>query len=134
MKVAGKGGTVNRADALMMRLLFVRSDAALERVPAAPRRAENALTVSLLFSGVRCILQYALLPFLLPILGIAADAALPILLLINALAILAIYFSLRRFWSIGYARRWTYLAVAAAALLFLLAFTVYDIIKLSAPA
>lgn len=123
----------SRADDLMMRLLFVRvgGDAAIARDEAAVKRgAENALTLSLLFSGIRCLLQYALLPFLLPIIGIAADATTPILLLINLLAMVSIFFSLRRFWKIGYAHRWRYLAVAAAALVLLLAFTVYDILKL----
>ena len=125
----------SRADDLMTRLLFVRGGAsALARDEAALKRgAENALTLSLLFSGVRCLLQYALLPFLLPIVGIAADATAPLLLLINVIAMVSIFFSLRRFWTIGYAHRWRYLAVAAAALVLLAAFTVYDILKLGAP-
>lgn len=126
---------VSRADNLMTRLLLIRTGAdsgpALDRA-AASRGAENALTVSLLFSGARCILQYALLPFLLPIVGIAADATVPILLLINVVAMASIFFSLRRFWTIGYAHRWRYLVVAAAALTLLVAFTTYDIIKLGA--
>ena len=123
----------SRADDLMMRLLFVRRGGAANiGEGAAARGAENALTLSLVFSGARCILQYALLPFLLPIVGIAADAATHILLLINALAMISIFFSLRRFWSIGYAHRWRYLIVAAAVLVLLLAFTGYDILKLGA--
>ncbi len=119
------------ADDLMTRLLFVRGGAALASDEAGLKRgAENALTLSLMFSGLRCLLQYALLPFLLPIVGIAADATVPLLLLINALAAASIFFSLRRFWTIGYAHRWRYLIVAAAALVLLAAFTVYDIMKL----
>lgn len=97
---------------------------------AQTRRAENALTISLLFSGFRCIFQYALLPFLLPIIGVAADATVPILLLINLIAIVSIFLSLRRFWTIGYKHRWSYLLVALAALTLLIAFTAYDIAKL----
>jgi len=96
------------------------------------RKAENALTLSLAFSGARCILQYAVLPFLLPLVGVAADATAPILLLINLVAMASIYLSLRRFWTIGYAHRWRYLVVAAAALVLLAAFTAYDIVKLGA--
>lgn len=118
----------------MTRLLLVRPGGRLasSNDAALKRGAENALTLSLLFSGARCLLQYALLPFLLPLAGIAADAALPILLLINILAMGSIYFSLRRFWTIGYKHRWRYLVVAAAALALLLAFTMYDILKLGA--
>ena len=119
----------------MTRLLLIRPRAGLaasENEAALKRGAENALTLSLMFSGARCILQYALLPFLLPIIGIAAEATLPILLLINVIAIVSIFFSLRRFWTIGYAHRWRYLVVAAAALVLLAAFTLYDILKLQA--
>lgn len=125
----------SRADNVMARLLFVHSGAAAVAVgdeETVKRGAENALTLSLIFSGARCILQYALLPFLLPIIGIAAEATLPILLLINLVAMVSIFFSLRRFWTIGYAHRWRYLVVAAAALVLLVAFTVYDISKLGA--
>ncbi len=120
---------LNRADTIMTRLLLVSADAVANQSSA--RQAENALTFSLVFSGIRCLLQYALLPFLLPLLGLAADVAVPILLLINLLAMLSIFFSLRRFWTIGYAHRWRYLVVAATALGLLVAFTIYDILKLS---
>ncbi len=123
----------SRADGFMSRLLLIdqrgRITAASDET-AQTRRAENALTISLLFSGIRCILQYALLPFLLPIIGVAADATVPILLLINLIAIVSIFLSLRRFWTIGYKHRWSYLLVALAALTLLIAFTAYDITKL----
>jgi len=123
---------VSRADSLMTRLLLVKPRSANEDAAGSMRQAENALTLSLAFSGARCILQYAVLPFLLPLVGVAADATVPILLLINLAAMVSIYFSLRRFWTIGYAQRWRYLVVAAAALVLLVAFTCYDILKMSA--
>ena len=125
---------LSRADSLMTRVLLVEPAArsAGQDASGTARKAENALTLSLAFSGARCILQYALLPFLLPLVGVAADATVPILLLINVVAMVSIYFSLRRFWTIGYAHRWRYLVVALAALVLLLAFTCYDIVKLGA--
>ena len=123
----------SRADSFMSRLLLIDRGgriAAPSDEAAQTRRAENALTISLLFSGLRCIFQYALLPFLLPIIGVAADATVPILLLINLIAIVSIFLSLRRFWTIGYKHRWSYLLVALAALTLLIAFTAYDIAKL----
>ena len=121
----------SRADSLMTRLLLVKPVVDADAAGTA-RKAENALTLSLAFSGARCILQYAALPFLLPLVGVAADATVPILLLINLAAMVSIFFSLRRFWTIGYAHRWRYLVVAAAALALLVAFTIYDIVKLGA--
>lgn len=123
----------SRADGFMSRLLLIhaRADIATPAAESAQtRRAENALTISLLFSGLRCILQYVLLPFLLPIIGVAADATVPILLLINLIAIASIFLSLRRFWMIGYKHRWSYLLVALAAFTLLVAFTAYDIAML----
>lgn len=123
--------TISRADHLMSRILLIDTSAAETLdYQQQSRQAENALTLSLMFSGVRCLLQYALLPFLLPIVGIAADATIPILLGINVIAIVSIFFSLRRFWKIGYDRRWQYLVVALVALSLLIAFTVYDVMTL----
>ena len=124
---------VSRADSLMAQLLMVEPAPRLAQPGgSAARGAENALTLSLVFSGGRCLLQYVLLPFLLPLAGIAADAAVPFLLLINLLAMVSIFFSLRRFWTILYAHRWRYLVVAGAALALLMAFTAYDITQLAA--
>jgi hypothetical protein len=126
---------LSRADNVMTRLLFINTSGQVtseKTYEEQSRQAENALTVSLMFSGVRCLLQYALLPFLLPIIGVAADATIPILLGINVIAMVSIFFSLRRFWAIGYDRRWQYLVVAVAALTLLVAFTAYDIITLQA--
>lgn len=125
--------SVERADSFMGRLLLIgerQEPTSADLVSSRTRQAENALTFSLLFSGARCIAQYALLPFLLPIIGIAAEATIPILLLINVIAMASIFFSLRRFWTIGYKHRWSYLVVGCAALTLLIAFTVYDIVKL----
>ena len=124
---------ISRADSMMTRLLLVKPLPIYAKGEAGmARRAENALTFSLMFSGARCILQYVLLPFLLPVVGIAADATVPILLLINILAMVSIFFSLRRFWTILYAHRWRYLVVALTALVLLVAFTIYDVVKLAA--
>lgn len=114
----------HRADDLMRRLLWVKPQADNDEVGQS---AERTLGLSLLFSGVRCILQYAVLPFVLPLVGIAADAATPFLLLLTFLAMISIFFSLRRFWQINYTHRWQYLGVAVGALLLLVAFTLYDL-------
>jgi uncharacterized membrane protein len=117
-------------DRMMERILFV-SPQVDEPVSDTPdenaRSAQNALSFSLLFSGVRCVLQYAVLPFILPIIGIAADAAIPLLLIINVAAIVSIVFSLRRFWRIRYAHRWTYLVVATVGLTLLTVFLWMDV-------
>lgn len=113
-------------DRLVGRLLFV------DVQPAATdddvvEHAERVFGFSIMLSGVRCVLQYAILPFVLPIIGIAAETATPLMLVISALAIVSIFLSLRRFWKIGYKYRWQYLIVALAALAALTAFIVLDL-------
>jgi len=96
-------------------------------------KAERVFGLSLLFSGVRCILQYAIFPFVLPLIGIASSAALPVTLTINVVAIVSIVFSLRRFWQIRYARRWEYLVVAVVALVVMISFIVMEVGLLLSP-
>jgi phosphoglycerol transferase MdoB-like AlkP superfamily enzyme len=114
-------------DRFVGRLLFVETPAAPAIRPDKDERSERAFGFSLVFSGIRCILQYAILPFVLPVLGVTMDAAAPISLGINLLAIVLIVYSLRRFWKVGYRHRWRYLPVALTALVLLVAFIVLDL-------
>lgn len=114
-------------DRLMSRLLFVDMRDPHADAEDKTKRAERAFGLSLAFSGVRCILQYAILPFVLPVLGIAADAATHINLIISLLAIVAIVSSLRRFWKVRYQYRWQYLAMALVTLAVLAAFIQMDL-------
>lgn len=115
-------------DRLVGRLLFVEAlPASVSSARGSEQRAERAFGFSLIFSGVRCILQYAILPFVLPIIGVTSEAAVPISLAINLVAITLIIYSLRRFWKIGYRYRWQYLGVAVVALVLLVAFIALDL-------
>lgn len=120
--------TVARLDRLIARLLLVQPHPqATVQEPDTARSAEQAFGFSIVFSGVRCIIQYVILPFVLPVLGIAGELATHITLLINILAIGALVFSLRRFWRINYQYRWLYLAIALPALVILSAFLYFDL-------
>lgn len=114
-------------DRFVGRLLFVETPAAPAIRPDKDQRSERAFGFSLVFSGIRCILQYAILPFVLPVLGVTMEAATPISLGINLLAIVLIVYSLRRFWKVGYRHRWRYLPVALTALVLLVAFIALDL-------
>jgi len=91
------------------------------------QQAERAFSFALLFSGVRCILMYVVLPFILPIIGVAGDFGLYIDIVINVVAIGAIFYSLRRFWIVDYKYKWQYLGVAVVALAVLVAFIALDV-------
>ena len=115
-------------DRLIGRLLFADAQPKISAThDEVAQRAERAFGASVMFSGIRCVLQYAILPFVLPLIGIAAETATPVMLAINGLAIVSIFFSLRRFWQIGYKYRWQYLIIALAALPILTAFIVLDL-------
>lgn len=101
-------------------------DARLEvRLPTAATpeiRPERAFNVSLLISAVRCTLSYVVLPFALPLLGLAPGVG-PILgVTIGVVAIAANVYSIRRFWSTGHPwrRPITVLHVGVIALLVVL--------------
>ncbi len=114
-------------DRLMGRLLWVDMSAQPADAAGTTKRAERAFGLSLAFSGIRCVLQYVVLPFVLPLLGIAVSAASQINMVISVLAVIAIISSLRRFWKVRYAYRWQYLAVALVTLTVLLVFIQMDL-------
>jgi hypothetical protein len=101
----------------------------LETQAAVPadKRADRAFGFSLAFSAVRCILQYAILPFVLPIIGVAGDFAIQITMAINLVAIVSILYSLQRVWRINYRQKWAYTVIGGGALIILLAFIALDL-------
>lgn len=117
----------SRAENLVYRLLML--DPPAEKVEstlddAAP--AERAFGFSLIFSGVRCVLQYVILPFVLPVIGVTIEAAVPLVLAINIVAVFFILYSVRRFWEINYKYKWQYLPLAFVALIILGVFIALD--------
>lgn len=119
--------TLNRLDHWIARVLFIRQLPTPLVEQQTSEKAERAFSFALLFSGVRCILMYVVLPFILPLIGLAGNFSLWIDIAINLVAIGAIIYSLRRFWQTGYERRWQYLPVALVALVILIAFIGLDI-------
>jgi len=75
------------------------------------RSAENTFMFSMLFTGVRCVLEYILLPFVLPLLNLSTTIALPLVLAANAVALTALLYSIRKFWMIDYKYKRAYLVV-----------------------
>jgi ABC-type iron transport system FetAB permease component len=118
---------LQKADPLIARMLFVKPRVADEQVI---NRAERAFNTSLAISAVRCIIQYVILPFVLPVIGVAGEVAIPISLTINVVALGAIWFSLRRFWQVDYKGKWQYLGIALAAVVLLIVFIATDLSKL----
>jgi hypothetical protein len=95
--------------------------------PRDSHPAERAFGFGLVFAGIRCVLQYAVFPFVLPLLGIAGEVGVQISLAINVVAIFSILFSIRRLWAVRYKHRVAYTVVAVTALVILSAFIVLDV-------
>lgn len=89
--------------------------------------AEKVFSISLVISATRCILMYLVLPFVLPLFGIAVGTSLWLSLVIDAIAISALIYSLRRFWQVNYRYKWNYLVVALGVAATIAVFLVYDL-------
>lgn len=93
-----------------------------ETVQQSAESAQRIFTMSMVVSGVRCVLSYVILPFITPFLGLAPGVG-PILgIAIGTVAIAANVWSLNRFWRLKH--RWrkpiTVLHVGVIALVLVL--------------
>jgi ABC-type iron transport system FetAB permease component len=78
-----------------------------------PQPAQRALRFGLLLSAVRCTIQYVLLPFVLPWIGVSGAVPPWLTLVLGALAIGALARNVRTLWRLRHAQRWSYLFLAA---------------------
>lgn len=90
----------------------------------------SAFSRSMLVSAVRCVLTYLVIPFLGPILGLAAGVGPVVGIPIAALAIVFNVKSMRRFWRADHRYRWHYTAVSGAVIAMLVVLVVLDVVEL----
>lgn len=95
--------------------------------PPLPAPAQRALTFGLLLSAVRCTIQYVLLPFVLPWIGVTGKVPPWLTLALGALAIAALVRNVRTLWRVRHARRWSYLFLAVVVAATLLVFAAVDL-------
>jgi len=119
-------------DRIVERILWIRPIPTVEQGPPSDRPAQRAFGFSLLISALRCTLQYLLLPVILPLIGITSGAALPLIILLDLLALWLLLGSLRFFWSIRHPRRFHLLPLAALVLLLIITSLGYDLWRLGA--
>lgn len=93
--------------------------------------ARSAFQKSIVITACRCVVMYLVLPFVLPIVGVASGVGPAIGLVIGVLAIIAIVYSIRRFWRADHPKRWHYTAFASVIIGFLIYLSVKDIIDLT---
>jgi hypothetical protein len=81
--------------------------------PPLPAPAQRALTFGLLISAFRCTVQYVVLPFVLPWIGITGAIPPWLTLGLALIAIAALVRNVRYLWRLGHARKWSYLFLAS---------------------
>jgi hypothetical protein len=92
---------------------------------AAPRSILD-LRGSLVISAVRCVLTYALIPLLVPVIGWAGLVAAPLSLVMGLAAIALAVRSLRRVWLADYRHRWAYTGFITVVLALLVGMVTMD--------
>jgi hypothetical protein len=117
--------TVDRVFARLLRVPLPLEQADVSAAEEGP--ATRAFGLSLLLSGLRCTLQYIVLPVLLPLIGLAGNFSLPLVILLDALALVLLVRSMRFFWRTRHPRRFDMLPIAAVVLLIILGSLGYDL-------
>lgn len=107
----------------------IRNESTLHQVSQSPlpAQAQRALTFGLLFSALRCTVQYVLLPFVLPWIGVAASIPPWVTLVLAGIALISLTRNVRTMWRLQHARRWSYLALALIVAAALLVFMTVDL-------
>ncbi len=118
--------TISSLDGFIRQILFAKL-IEQEITAEEQEKTRGAFGLSVAFSGIRCIIQYMILPFVLPVIGIAGQFADFATAGINIVAIITLVWTLRHFWRIDYKYKWAYLTLAVPAFVMLVAFMVQDI-------
>ena len=113
------------ADRFMRRLLRLP-----EGQTSTAAEARSAFQKSLFISTCRCLLMYIVFPFVLPAVGIARGVGPAIGIVIGALAMVSIVYSIRRFWRANHSKRWHYTIFGTVIIAFLVYLATRDIATL----
>ena len=113
------------ADVAVRRLLRIPDQAS-----GSEAAAHSAFSRSMLISATRCTLTYVVLPFLAPLLGLAAGVGPVLGLVIGAAALVANVATIRRFWLADHRWRWAYTALSVGVMVLVAALMVGDVADL----
>ncbi len=114
------------ADRFMRRLLRI----SVEQPRLREDELRSAFSRSILVSATRCTLTYLVIPFLAPVLGIAAGVGPWIGVPLGSVAIVFNVKSIRRFWRADHRWRWAYTAIGTTVICLLVVLVVGDLIEL----
>jgi hypothetical protein len=108
----------------------------LLRIPEGRRPVDESEThrifsVSMVLSGLRCLLSYVVLPVLLPAIGVARGVGPAIGIPISLVALVFDWRGIRRFWLADHHQRWLFSALYLVVGGMVFALLVVDIVSLA---
>jgi hypothetical protein len=92
--------------------------------PADVKRTDRLMGGSLLFVAIRCTLQYVLLPFVLPFMGLNNSISNGLSVIIDVIALGLIAYNIKRLWNTSW--RWRYLALSVVMVAIIAVFLYND--------
>lgn len=122
----GTPRTPSRADRFMRRLLRIRTI----HPGSSDEAAHRGFRVSLVVSGIRCLISYLLVPILVPMISFAGIVAAPIGIALCLIAGVNGVVSVRRFWITDHRTKWMYTAFIGFVFLVLAIALATDITRL----
>ncbi|MBX3047386.1 MAG: hypothetical protein KF698_10350 [Anaerolineales bacterium] len=93
--------------------------------PEQVKRSDRSMAGYLVFVAIRCTLQYIVLPFVLPFVGLSGSVSLIISIIIDVVALSVILYNIYRLWNTSW--RWRYIALSVLMISILAVFMVEDI-------
>ncbi|MDO5678480.1 MAG: hypothetical protein Q4G35_13375 [Propionibacteriaceae bacterium] len=81
--------------------------------------AHRAFRISVVLSGVRCLITYLVVPILVPLLSLAGWVAAPIGIALCVYAVINGIVSMKRFWGSDHPHRWLYTGFMAVVFVIL---------------
>ena len=106
------------------------TDASVQRPMPEVDEQTRLFSASVVVSGIRCLLTYIVLPFVLPLVGLS-DAIGPVVgLAVGSVAIAANIWSIQRFWRSDHRLKWPVTVISAGILVLLFVLVVQDLNEL----
>ena len=88
------------------------------------KRGDRLMGGSLLFVACRCTLQYVILPFVLPFIGLSSTFSIVISTILELIALIVIIYNIQRLWHTSW--RWRYIGLSVFTVTIILIFLYYD--------
>ena len=120
----------SRADRFVRRLLRVDQSPVPCSAAGASSSAHRAFRLSLVVSGIRCLVTYLAVPILVPLISFASVLAAPLGIALCLVAFVSGTAGVRRFWRSNHRHKWTYTWFMVAVFVTLAVALWFDIARL----